>query len=173
MVDALCVQFELLDVVHGQLEEQGPGTRRHQGVETSRHAVVVKRALLRGAQFEGGGVDGAGPLCDTVQRRRRQDDVLYEDGERLGMVEDAPVRRPQARVHDSREPHAVQEVHQYGMRADEVDPVMGRPLCCDDPLAAVCLSCIHLVNSVYSSQWRCQQRNCAIRYASFIENGGA
>ena len=122
------LEGEAFEHPQGQPEPEVPSPLGPERVQGPRHPIVVEGRLLRGREPEGAGRQGRRPLGDPVERGRGDEDVVDEDGQGLGMVEDPLAGRAQARPGDGLELGEVQEVPDQGVRAQDVGPERGGPL---------------------------------------------
>lgn len=149
VVDAAAVELELLDEVQRETEKEASRLRGRQGVEGASDAVVVDRILLLGREAQGGGGDRPGPVRDTVERARGEEDVVEENRQRLGVIRPVHAGSCQAGAQDGGEPHAVEEMAQDEVGPEEVDPQLGGSLGGGHAGGASELSCIHSEHIVY------------------------
>jgi hypothetical protein len=121
VVDAAGVELELFDDLDRQVEKQTFSLGRGEGVQGPGDPVVVERALLRFGEPETFGPDGLGPLGDAVKRSRREKNVLDQNAQSLGVVEEAFSRPAEAGGDDRGKRHLGQKMAKDGMGTEEMD----------------------------------------------------
>jgi len=158
VVDAAGVEFELFDDVDRQVKKKTLPLGRGEGVQGSGDPVVVERELLRFGESEAFGPDGLGPLGDAVKRRRREKNVLDQNAQSLGVVEEAFPRPAETGGDDRRKRHLGEKMEKDGMMPDEMDSERGRAgRGANFPFSAR-LPCIHYYGIYIREPWLCQAK---------------
>ena len=158
VVDAAGVELELLDDLDGEVEKQAFSLGRGEGVQGPGDPVVVEGLLLRFGEAKAFGPNGFGPLGDAVERGRGENNVLDQNAQRLGVVEEALPRPAQTRGDNRWKRHPGQEMAKDGMGAEEMNPEDGRAGGSPNVSFGARLPCIHYYDIYIREQWPCQAK---------------
>ena len=122
-------------------------------------------------QAERSGADRTRPLGHAIERSGRQDDVLHQHGEGLGVGEKPLAGRAETGTHDPRKGHALKEVPQDWMRTDAVDLKVRRSGGGQHMTAFTVGSVIHVMNYGILVPWLSQARDSTVPFGGSTTKG--
>jgi len=153
VMDSASVEFEPLDDVQSEPKENAAGTNGSERVEATGHAVVVDGSLFLRRKTQSRRAEGSGPFGDAIQRGGREDVVLDQHGEGLGVVQDMTAQSAETGAHDAGECHAVEEVTENGESSHAMDAECGAALTGKDLTRGTIWVVIHTVTSGFEVGW--------------------
>ena len=116
------IKLEVLDDMQGEPEEETARPGRSQGLQTAGHAVIVERSLLCGRETQSLRVNRIGPFGNAIERSRRENDVLDQDRECLGVIQGPLAWGPETVADNARQGHPIEEMAEDRVRSNQEKP---------------------------------------------------